>query len=1841
VITVSPTTNTTYTVTVTDANGCTANASVTVSVNALPVAVASPDADICAGASTSLSASGGTSYSWSPTGSTSATISVSPVSNSTYIVTVTDGNGCSNMDSVTVNVHAAPVVNLQSFFLCSGSNATLDAGNPGSTYLWSPSGATTQIININSGGSYQVTVTNPYGCSTTSSVNIAAGASLTVTLGSISFCQGDSAVLDAGHPGMLYQWTPSGATTQTIVIHAAGTYGVTVTDTSGFSGAISATAVVNPIPSANFAATNICVGNATSFTDASSVSSGTIATWSWNFGDGSSSSQQNPSHTYSTAGTYSVTLTITTVSGCTNTVTNSVIVNPLPLADFNFVNACENSAVAFTDNSIVSSGNITGYLWDFGDGATSSSQNPNHLYAGPGNYSVTLQVTTAGGCSNSIIKTVTVFPLPVVDFTAVTVCLGSQTVFINGSTISTGSIVSYAWDFGDSYTSTTHHPNHVYTNPGTYQVSLTIVSNKGCTATLIKPVTVHALPVADAGINQSICFGSSATLTATGGSSYSWSPAGLNTAVINVSPSSNTTYTVTVTDTNGCSSSSNVTVSVNPLPVANAGPDKSICAGASVTLNATGGLSYSWNPTGSTNSSINVSPVSTTDYVVLITDANGCQQQDTVRVAVHALPVVSAGPDQTICVGSTISITATGATSYSWNPGGSTSASILSTPASGMNYIVTGTDAFGCQAIDTMHVTVNTSPIVNMPATFVCAGFSTTLNAGNPGSTYSWSTGDNTQTITVTDSGSYMVFVTNATGCTTQGSVHVSQAGGFITNPSNTSACTGQSVTLDAGNPGCTYLWNTGATSQTIVVSNAATYSVVVTDANGCSATINSNVNIYPNPVVTFSAPAACFGMTNSFTDQSTITSGTIQVYSWDFGDGFSSSLRNPTHKYLQTGTYTVSLTVTSSNGCSGTVSKPVTVNPVPSADFSNTTVCRNQSTSFTNLSSVTGGSITSWSWSFGDGSNSSIQNPSHVYMISGNINVGLIVTSSNGCSDTIFKNINVKGLPVAAFSAPNVCAETPVQLSNTSYSMNGTIATTQWNFGNGSSSSANNPAATYTVDGSFTIQLIVTSSIGCSDTSLQTVTIYPLPVANFATSPVCQNTAAAFVNNSTIASGSVSSVYWNFGDGSGSGLGNPTHLFANNGTYTINLVATSDHQCRDTVSQTLQIHPLPIAHFSAPDVCVNAIVSLQDSSTISSGNVTSWSWDFGDNTASPIQSPAHIYATAGTYNVALTVTSAFGCTNTYHSNVNIFPDPVAAFAGANVCYSNATQFFNQSYVTGGSSFTSLWSYNDGTSSIAGNPSHIFNNAGTYNVTLTVTSSHGCTNQVTHTLNVYAPPNALFSATNGCLGTQTAFIDSSTSANGTISSWHWEFGDGNVSNSSTPVHGYIQDGNYNVTLTVTTNYGCFDNTTGVVSIFPVPTPVIQSADACIGTPISFADVSANAFSNIGYAWDLGDGTFSADSTVSHLFYSPGVYTVMLTTTNNFHCNSSDRTTLRVYPKPEIEFHTQNTCMPDATPFSNTSTIGYGTMQSYHWNFGDGASSALVNPTHTYSNTGIYTVILTGVSDFGCTNSDTMLAKVNPSPQINFGSAISGCSPLLATFTDSTWISDGSIAGWLWDFGDGGVSTSEHPSYTYLQSGNYNVTVTVVSNEGCQATANHPGYVTVFTGPDAAFDVNPPVTDIINPVIQFTNLSQNYSSFQWIFGDGASTSTVISPMHAFADTGTYSALLITVSNNGCRDTAFRTIEVRPHSTLFAPNCFTPNGDGRNDVFKPAFTQMQNIQVWIYNRWGELLKSWDSLEGYWDGYYNGTPCQEDVYVYKIKGLGLDGKDYEWIGHVSIVH
>ncbi|MBK7856775.1 MAG: PKD domain-containing protein [Bacteroidetes bacterium] len=410
-------------------------------------------------------------------------------------------------------------------------------------------------------------------------------------------------------------------------------------------------------------------------------------------------------------------------------------------------------------------------------------------------------------------------------------------------------------------------------------------------------------------------------------------------------------------------------------------PDTGICIGQNVNITATGGTGYLWS-TGANSNSITVAPTTNSTYVVIVSAANGCTASDSVNVNVHALPIANAGNDQSLCEGQTVTLTATGGVNYQWAPTGDTSSTIYVTPIAATNYYVTVIDANGCASTDSVGVTVNAAPVVNLGNPFICAGSFTVLDAGNAGSQYQWSpNGDTTQTIQVSTAGTFSVLVTNAAGCVTYAQSTVVVGGdSIINNAGNVNVCAGQSATLNAGNNGATYLWSNGATSQSISVNVAGTYTVTITDPNGCSATFASTLVNNPLPVVDFTAGTVCLNDVTQFINISSVSAGSIVSYNWNFGDGNFSNLNSPSNIYAQPGNYTASLIAVTGFGCIDSINKPVIINSTPIANFGTNAACYGQATIFNDLSTISSGNISNWLWNFGDGDSSSAQNPQHVY---------------------------------------------------------------------------------------------------------------------------------------------------------------------------------------------------------------------------------------------------------------------------------------------------------------------------------------------------------------------------------------------------------------------------------------------------------------------------------------------------------------------------------------------------------------------------------------------------------------------------------------------------------------------------------------------------------------------------------------------------------------------------------------------------------------------------------------------------------------------------------------------
>lgn len=600
---------------------------------------------------------------------------------------------------------------------------------------------------------------------------------------------------------------------------------------------------------------------------------------------------------------------------------------PKPLASFYANNTafCDSGTVAFANNSF----DTDLYLWDFGDGFTSTDSTPVHFYASPGTYTVSLLGTdTLMNMQDDTVQLglVTINTLPSVNATATddTLCFGQNTQLI-----AVGNANTYTWSNGV-----------INNQPFAPLVSTmyTLTGSNGiCSNTDSIFITVHPLPlvtVATVNPNDTVCNGSSVTLAGGGAASYAWNGPQMITNNIAFSATTSGIYTVVGTDANLCTNTASILMTVNALPnvsIASILPNDSICSGTSVTMSGSGAQYYLWNGPQVVLNATPFAALTTGIYTLTGTDANGCTKTSSALLTVHALPNVTIGnvtPNDTVCSGTQLTLAGAGAATYLWTgPQVITNATPFTALNSGI-YTVTGSNANACTNSATQNITVHALPVVTVstvnPNDTVCEG-SLLILAGGGATSYSW-TGPqvitNNVAFAANTGGIYTVTGTDGNLCSNTSSVAITvHAIPVFSLGADTSICEGTQLTLNQPIAGANVLWNDNSTADTLIVNLLGDYWCSVTK-NGCNFKDTISVGIDSLPVANFSYTV----VNGLFT---TIDSSKFATaYHWDFGDGSTSTLASPIHTYTVSDTYTLTLVV--SNNCgSDTLIRVIEVNLV------------------------------------------------------------------------------------------------------------------------------------------------------------------------------------------------------------------------------------------------------------------------------------------------------------------------------------------------------------------------------------------------------------------------------------------------------------------------------------------------------------------------------------------------------------------------------------------------------------------------------------------------------------------------------------------------------------------------------------------------------------------------------------------------------------------------------------------------------------------------------------------------------------------------------------------------
>lgn len=1586
----------------------------------------------------------------------------------------------------------------------------------------------------------------------------------------------------------------------------------------------------------------------------------------WNFGDywnlGHDSiidwtpwppSQPRTMH-YPGIGTYTVQLLDSNYCGVAPaSITIQIVPPPTAGISASADTVCLGQPITFYQHA---TGGANSWRWNLDNGQgwfNTGSGNITYVYNTPGTYRVRNAVTILGatpGCSDTAYVDVVVLPAPTADIIP-DISWGCDSMTVNYSQNSSGGNL-WAWTFDvapGTYEGTTPPPIE-YSSPGTYVTMLRVSNSYGCSTTTMEIVNVYESPQANF-IVQNLCQGDSAQFsdvsTVYGSetiSSWLWNfgdgffsseqhPVHFYT--------DGGDYDVTLQiSTAHCSAEVSQTVSVTNRPVANIVPQlTSGCSPLTVQFdnNSLEAESYMWvTSDGAMATSdtlvhtfLNTTLQDTVYSVILIaTNAMGCVDRDTVYITVHpgahAAFTHNGNPPGCSPFTAVFTNSSINAASYSWDFGDGNTA--------------TTTNA--------SHLYINNTGSLQT--------YNVTLYAYNSNGCHDTVT----HNIVVYPIAEFDFTINDAAGCSP---LTVNMP--FVAGVQTFNWDFGDGLTSTSAIPSHTYTNLSGEPED-------YTVRLIGVSPFGCRDTAFATVTVYPMPVAQFDTDviSGCAPLEVNFNNLSI----RADYYSWNYGDGETSTIADTLHSHVFDNTSNVTITrqitllATTEEGCASQYNATIQIFPEVMADFAEPgEFCSPVTVSFSNTSL----NASSYQWNFGNGLQSVVPNPTSNFTNNSgepiDFTIQLYASSPYGCVDTVSKTLHVLPTPIAEF-VPNTmagCSPLSVDFLNTSVNADNV----SWNYGDGQTSDEADSLHTHVfynngltaVD--FNVVMVTTSDEGCSSQHSVTIQVYPAVVADFnEPEEHCSPATITFVNNSINGNG----YNWDFGNGTQSAMHNPTAYFANDSdttqVFNVQLYVSSPYGCSATVEHELIIHPLPVVSFTMSETaaCLPAPVEFVNNTV----NGAIYHWDYGDGTTSDSSAVQHVHhfqepvGALSEYTIVLTATSDFGCTASSSAVFDIYPAVIAKFQVDTIGCSpfNAT-FLNQSV----DAINYQWIFGDGQVSSLQHPNHLYTtgllNDTIYAVELIAMNAYGCADTARKNIHVMHTPfaSAQLLSAEGCFPTVATFLNNSIGADYYL----WNYGTGQNSSVADSIHqfsyhNYTQElVTYPIVLHAYTDYGCHSSYELSIQVAPqMEASFLSISQGCSPLSVYFDNTSQGG---ISYQWNFGDGDFSTEFEPQHTFFNWGntdtSYVVTLVVADNYGCSDTVSTLISVYPIPIAGFSATPLVQtwPDATIELENLTIGGALITS--WNMDDGTVLHDAHPgSYTYSQWGEYDIQL-HVTNGSCSDVATLTVQILPPvPVANFIGPASGCVPLQVQFTN---LSEYAISS-HWSFGDGGTANATNPVYTYWQPGTYTVTLTIEGPGGTTDQMVQEMIINVYPRAHAAFTVTPTEVSVPGEPVYCINMSVNANSYQWNFGDG-SVSHAEDPVYYYQDEGVYSIQLIANNQFNCPDTMMLADVVKASAVgmIEFPNAFTPSASSSpmgyydpmsfdNDVFFPIHKGVKDYQLLIFNKWGELLFESNDVYRGWNGYYRGQLAKQDVYVWKVRATFVDGQRIEKAGDVTLI-
>lgn len=1322
-----------------------------------------------------------TSFLWS-TGATTQTIQIS--NPDTVWVDATDIFGFHSFDTIIVNY---PEIALYDTLFCSNSSVVLSTGLAGSyTYNWT-GGITTPTLSVNTPGNYAVTITDASLCSAASQIITVSEDDFpsTASLGpDLNLCAGNSIGLIAPitlPTGLTYNWSTL-ASTPTIAITTSGTYTVTATDLNGCSAtdAITAT-IVGTAPSVHFYATTGCSGAPTQFHNSSNPLG---TSWLWDFGDGQTSGLQNPTHTYANGNNYTVRLTV--MDGiCSNFLDSVIQIHASPISTFAVSTACINNPYTFTDNSTSSEGTITSWDWDFGDASPHSNlQQPSHLYLAADTFNVSLTIQTSIGCQS-------IFVHPIIVVNSAPAPDQFTLIQPTDNFVTNNPDITFAWNFSNGAVKykLLYSPDPLFINP-IYSLS-----------NLITTQSQHDISVPQKYfwkvVAYGICGDSSVSNIYTFTLFDANSITGMQLWLMGDSIDSLNNLVTLWKDQSG---NSNDVVQSNPsFQPSYINSVYSIYNKPALRFNGSSSFLSNTNPTG------------------LMLNSGG------------SVFIVSKSSDN---AGNIISKIDDITPSYGWSAG----LGWWSSNYEG-NFFVNGAGGFAINPTGTAIATdtFNIYEIIHSTSTGTSAYKNTKLKFNGPYKGINSNSGTlliakgiapNTNNYFSGDIAEIILFnnaLSTTDRKTVENYIHNKYAPPVNLGPDIWSSSFCDTV-LHASKRFTNYLWNTGATSDSIVVNSGGSYWVSVTDIFGFHS---SDTVIVHKPIVTTHSDTICHG------DSTTLHSGLTTPYSVLWTHNGDTTLAPD---YVIHAGDTIMLHVSDTSGCSLNRQIIMHADNFPIANLlpgSSMNAC-NGDIIFLDTAAVDTSTITSYDWLAGA---THYNTPAFTVPAAwglGAHTLSLTVTNTRGCVATDNITVNIIGAqPNVNFNFTPVCNDGS---SNTAFDPNcsaiggGTITGFNWNFGDGSSTNTNDSLPffhSYDSAAYYNVTLTVLTNQGCHKTITQVVPEYSLPEPAFQPHLGCQGALFHFTNMSNNLIGDITGWSWTIDDPNNpqvSNIANPIHVFDSLGYFVIHLTDTTEYGCTKSITDSVRIRYAPHVGFTYTNVCDGNPVYFTDTTqTQVWAPVNTWLWNFGNNQTSTTDNPVYAFDNAGTYNVSLTVHSINGCTATDTEQVVVHAIPSAALALPDYCAQTLYTLHDSSSILAPDSITS-WLWDFGTLGTSGDSTPVltFSNPGVFPVILTVKSNAGCQDMVKDSIHVYPVPTAAFlPSVYYCTAPCTILFTSSST--GSLN-YQWTFGDtaslGSIEQDPLHMYSYNDSTGFDVVLINTNNYGCSDTAHQLVFVTP-------------------------------------------------------------------------------------------------------------------------------------------------------------------------------------------------------------------------------------------------------------------------------------------------------------------------------------------------------------------------------------------------------------------------------------